>query len=104
MKTVIRKLPISIAAIVFLAPFYIAFVYSFKTRAEVAAASLSFPKKLYLENFRRIYTENPAFKSGLINSTITTIPIVITLTVICSMASYSIARNNKKFYNMIITL
>ena len=47
-NSILKKLPIIIAALIWIAPFYIALVYSFKTKQEIAETLFSFPKRLYL--------------------------------------------------------
>jgi raffinose/stachyose/melibiose transport system permease protein len=38
-------------AAVFFAPFYISFIYSVKTRDEIAFTGLAFPRTIHFENF-----------------------------------------------------
>lgn len=88
-----------ILALIFLSPFYIAFTYASKTKQEIAFTGLSFPKTIHFENFTRAI-EMSGFYKALYNSVVTTIPTVIILTVICSMAAYIIARKNSRIYNI----
>lgn len=87
----------------FVAPFYIAVIYSVKSKQEIIYSRLSFPKTIHWENFTR-GMEVSNFIPSLKNSVITTVACVVILTVICSMAAYMIARKNTKTYNFIYYL
>jgi raffinose/stachyose/melibiose transport system permease protein len=97
----LKKVGIGLVALLFFAPFYISLLYSSKTPQEVAMGKLAFPTRLYLDNFVKVITENPAFLTGLTNTVLVTIPVVIILTLFCSMASYVLARNTRGFYNFL---
>lgn len=89
----------------FASPLYISFVFSLKTPQETAVSSpLSLPGSLYLDNFINVITRNTAFQTGIVNSVITTVPIVVMLTFFCSMSAYVLARNHSKIYNFIYYL
>ena len=100
--TYIKYLVIMIVAIIFASPLYISFIFSMKTQSDMGTRSpLALPESLYLGNYIDVITRNKAFQIGLVNSVLTTIPIVILLTVLCSMAAYVLARNNKKVHSFI---
>jgi raffinose/stachyose/melibiose transport system permease protein len=94
----IAKVMVLIAAAAFTFPFYISFVYAFKSNQEIAFIGIAFPKQFHWENFSKAI-EMSNFFSALKNSLLTTIPTVLILTLVCSMATYVIARNNNLFYN-----
>jgi len=83
---------------IIVAPFYIALVYSVKSKQEIAFNRLKFPTMIHWDNFSR-GIEMSNFWVATKNSVISTIFGVIIITVICSMASYIIARKNTRFYN-----
>lgn len=84
-------------------PFYIAIIYSVKSKPEMVANRLAFPKVIHWDNFiRAIETSN--FGLALKNSLVTTVVSVVIITLICTMASYIIARKNNWFYNGIYYL
>ena len=87
-----------------LIPFYISFLYSIKFKNEVTVDRLALPKNPTLENYWRVITENEQFLVGFKNSLLTTIPTVILLMIICSMASWILARNSTRFYEGMYTL
>lgn len=101
-KTVTFTLKVILAAI-FLVPFYITFCYAVKTKQEIAFTGLAFPVKIHFSNFVEAVRMSSFFIT-LKNSVFTTIPAVLILTVVCTMAAYIIARRNTKFYNLLYYL
>ncbi len=98
--SVIVKLAMTLLVI---SPFYIALIYSVKSKQEMVTDRLAFPKTIHWDNFTRaIETSN--FGMALKNSLVTTVLAVIFITLICTMASYIIARKNNRFYNLIYYL
>jgi len=101
----LKKIPISLMALIWIAPFYIAVVYSLKTKAEITKTLFALPTRLYLGNFVQVVTENPAFMSGLKNSVIASIVTVAALTVIGPMCAYVLARrSDNRWYGLLYTL
>ena len=87
--------------IICISPMYVAIIYSLKSKQELAVNRFALPEVLYWENFSQGIVQSNFFHA-LKNSFITTSLATIILTVICSMASYIIARkNNSKFYNAV---
>ena len=83
-----------------ISPFYIAIIYSVKSKPEMVTNRLAFPKTIHWDNFTRaIETSN--FGLAMKNSLITTVVAVFVITLICTMAAYIIARKNNRFYNTI---
>jgi raffinose/stachyose/melibiose transport system permease protein len=106
-----KKFPeiLKIAAILavticFVFPFYISLVYSMKTPSDFGRNSLSLPTKLYFGNYVNVIRRNDAFLIGMLNSVLTTVPIVLMLTVFCAMAAYVLARRAGKSVNAIYYL
>jgi raffinose/stachyose/melibiose transport system permease protein len=98
--SVIVKLAMTLLVI---SPFYIALIYSVKSKQEMVTNRLAFPKTIHWDNFTRaIETSN--FGLALKNSLVTTVVAVVFITLICTMASYIIARKNNRFYNLIYYL
>lgn len=86
-----------------ISPFYIALIYSVKSKQEMVTDRLAFPKTIHWDNFTRaIETSN--FGLALRNSLVTTVLAVLFITLTCTMASYIIARKNNRFYNLIYYL
>ena len=81
-------------------PFYIAVIYSVKSKPEMVSNRLAFPKVIHWDNFTRaIETSN--FGLAMKNSLFTTVAAVLVITLICTMSAYIIARKNNRFYNAV---
>jgi len=87
-----------------LIPFYMSLVYSLKYKNEISLNHLALPQNPTLDNYIRVITENDQFLVGLKNSIICTIPTVLILMVICSMAAWVLARNKSRFYTVMYTI
>lgn len=92
---------IFMVAIMIIAPFYISVVYALRESGEIALNRLSWPDHPTLENFKLVITENEQFLIGFKNSVLTTVPAVIILTIVTSMASYVLARFQNRFYRIV---
>lgn len=94
-KKVFSSVMLIIVSLMWLAPIYIIFTNSFKSRDEMYANALALPKsfslKYYIDAMGRLDFLN-AFK----NSLILTVVSVVLLIVFCSMAAWMIARSNGK--------
>lgn len=89
-----------LASLVFLSPFYIMFVFAFKSRRDIMMTGLSFPKSFYLENFvNAIKTTN--LSRAFVNTTVSTAIMVCVTILASSMAAYIISRKNTKAYNVV---
>ena len=102
LRKMLLMLCVLVVAVVYLSPFYIAFVYSFKTKQEITFTKLALPTQLRFDNYRAVLQDDEFF-TALKNSVITTIPTVLLLLIVCPMAAYVLARNKKKGYNMVYT-
>lgn len=89
---------------VFLLPFYISLIYSIKLKNEVTISHLAWPKHPTIQNYITVITENQQFLSGYKNSILTTIPTVLILMVVTSMAAWVLARYNTRFYSTMYTI
>lgn len=88
------------AALLVVSPFYIAVVYSVKSKPEMVSDRLAFPRTIHWDNFTRaIETSN--FGLAIKNSLVTTVAAVFVITLVCTMAAYMIARKNNRFYNAV---
>jgi len=89
-------------------PFYIAVVYSLKSRQEISVSGLAFPHTLDLNNF--IAAVNETIISGMSfwrviqNTAIVTVVSTVILTALSSMAAYAIARRKGKVYTVFYSL
>lgn len=101
---VTKKLVCIALVIITLIPFYISVIYSIKYKNEITINHLAWPKNPTLDNYIRVITENDQFLIGLKNSVLTTIPTILLLMIVCSMASWVLARYNSRFYVFMYTL
>lgn len=101
---IIKIIVVVMILVVVLMPFYISFNYSFKEHTEITQNRLALPHNPTLQNYINVVTENEQFLIGYKNSILTTVPTVIILMVITSMAAYVLARFNSKFYRFLYTL
>lgn len=90
--------------LLFLVPFYLGFIYSIKYKNEVSINRLAWPDTPTIDNYIRVIRENSQFLIGYKNSILTTVPTVIILMVVTSMAAWVLARNRGKFYNAMYTI
>ncbi|MDO4867157.1 MAG: carbohydrate ABC transporter permease [Clostridia bacterium] len=81
--------------LVFLAPLYISFTTSLKSKPELAKNVLGLPRQLYWANYSEAMVRSNFLRS-LMNSCIVTFPSVALLVVMSSMGGYAIARFGKE--------
>ena len=101
---IIKKFVCIALVVITLIPFYISLIYSIKYKNEITINHLAWPKNPTIDNYIRVITENDQFLIGLKNSVLTTIPTIFLLMIICSMASWVLARYNSRFYVFMYTL
>lgn len=101
--SVLTKITAILLALLFLSPFYIGIIYSFKTKQEITMTGLALPESIHFLNYAAVL-EDGSFFQGMLNSIITTLPSVLILMLIAPMAAYVFARNNKKLYNFLYGL
>lgn len=99
--TTIKMIVILVIVALVISPFYISLVYALKDKTQISANRLAWPTHPSLNNFVRVVTENDQFLTGLKNSILTTIPTVLILMFVTSMAAYVLARNTEKFYRLV---
>ena len=95
----IRFVFIAAFLLFFFSPFYVQFIYAFKTRADVAVTGLSFPTKLTFINFKNAF-DGTSLLPAFFRTSIVTLFVVLILQTTGAMAAWVIARNQKsKLYN-----
>lgn len=95
---------VSLFLVLLLVPFYIALLYAIKPKTEINVNRLAWPSNPTFENFITVITKNQTFLNGYKNSLFSTIPTVLLLLFITSMAAYVLARNKGKFYELMYTI
>ena len=84
-----------------ISPFYIAIIYSVKSKPEMVTNRLAFLKTIHWDNSTRAIETSNCGLAMKNSSLITTVVAVFVITLICTMAAYIIARKNNRFYNTI---
>ncbi|MBD3108310.1 carbohydrate ABC transporter permease [Bacillus sp. AGMB 02131] len=89
-----------ILALIWLAPFYLMIVNSFKTKKEIFTDTLSFPAAFSLENYYDAF-ERLSFLQTLLNSVVITVVSVGIIIIFSSMAAYALSRNKSKISSIL---
>jgi raffinose/stachyose/melibiose transport system permease protein len=92
-----------IFAVVCLFPIYMAFLNSFKTKAELFANILSFPKELIFDNYIRSYEKMNYFRSFL-NTAIIAIIGVGGITILSALAGWALCRTKTRLSKLLFGL
>jgi raffinose/stachyose/melibiose transport system permease protein len=99
-----KKWPIEILGILlgllWLAPFYLMIVNSFKTKREIFTDTLRLPKGFNLDNYIEAF-KNLDFIKTFFNSLLITVVSVAIIIVFSSMAAYALSRNKSKISTFI---
>ena len=90
--------------IIVVLPFYVAVLYSFRAPDAITANRLAWPEHPTFQNYLRVIFENESFLTGYKNSIINTLPTVVLLMVITSMASWVLARHETRFYHFMYAI
>ncbi|MBN1174933.1 MAG: carbohydrate ABC transporter permease [Micromonosporaceae bacterium] len=101
----------SVAAVLFLIPFYLLVRNGLATDQEITAPGWRFlPEKLHWENISELFND-PAvpFARSMLNSVVVAVLHTLGTLLVCSLAGYGLARipyrhANKVFYGVLITL
>ena len=99
-----QKLLILLVMIIVVLPFYVAILYSFRAPDAITANRLAWPEHPTWQNYLRVIFENESFLTGYKNSIINTLPTVLLLMAITSLASWVLARYETPFYNFMYAL
>ena len=99
-----RVIMILLIMIIVVLPFYVAVLYSFRAPDAITANRLAWPEHPTFQNYLRVIFENESFLTGYKNSIINTLPTVVLLMVITSMASWVLARHETRFYNFMYAI
>ena len=89
-----------LVVLIFLFPFYIAIVQSFKTQLETAYNALALPGAFRLDNYYEA-VEKISFSTSLKNSLIVTVTGVLLIVLCSSMSGYAIARNEGGYFKVL---
>lgn len=97
-----------VIALLFLSPFYIVLVNSFKSRPEFTANPLALPQTLTWEYYGYAW-ERMQFPTALRNSVIVTTCSIVLIVIFCSMTAWKLVRENSRrssfiFYFFVATM
>lgn len=87
-------------ALIWLAPFYLMIVNSFKTKKEIFTDTLSLPAVFSLENYYEAF-ERLSFLQTFLNSIVITGLSVGIIIIFSSMAAYALSRNKSKISSIL---
>jgi raffinose/stachyose/melibiose transport system permease protein len=87
-------------ALIWLAPFYLMLVNSFKTKREIFSNTLRLPKSFNLDNYKEAF-ERLDFVQTFFNSLIITFFSVVIIILFSSMAAYALSRTKSKISTII---
>jgi raffinose/stachyose/melibiose transport system permease protein len=88
---------------IFLSPFYIIIINSFKTKKELFTSVLSLPKMFNFNNYKEAF-DRLDYLNTITNSLIITIGGVIVIAIFASMAGWMLERTKSKLSNAILLL
>jgi ABC-type sugar transport system, permease component len=89
--TILQRIFVYFIGMIFLAPFLISILLSFKTKQETTINVLSLPSKLHWENYMEAMKKANIIHS-MMNSFIITVGSVLLVLIVSAMAGYGIAR------------
>lgn len=102
-KTIIRLIFSALLALLFLSPFYIIIVNSFKTKRELFESVLSLPAKFNPDNYKQAFGQLD-FVNSIFHSLLITVVSVLLIVVFASMAAWMLERTKSKISNIIFMM
>lgn len=96
-------LALSLLAIFFLFPIYMALLNSFKTQGEMYSSVLGLPVKFHIENYVQAFSKANMLKSGW-NTIVVTVTGIVFIVLCSSLAGYKLSRTPGKLSNAIFLL
>jgi raffinose/stachyose/melibiose transport system permease protein len=101
--TLLSVISLTILALFFLFPIYMAILNSFKTQSEMYRSVLGMPTSLHVENYVQAFKKANMLKSGL-NTIIVTVTGISLIVFFSSLAGYKLSRTSGKLSNAIFLL
>lgn len=93
----------ALLAMLFLSPFYIIIINSFKTKKQLFESTLAFPKIFTMDNYKQAF-EQLDFVKSLSHSLFITVISIILIIIFSSMAAWMLERTKTKISNFIFLL
>ncbi|TVY02179.1 carbohydrate ABC transporter permease [Cohnella terricola] len=94
---------VSIAAVVFLFPLYVALLMALKSTKQTFESFYALPSSLNLTNFVQAW-QTSNYPSAFLNSVIVTVISVVLIVIVSGLSGYAIARGNKPLYTFFYIL
>lgn len=99
-QTVIKQLVCIFLGLTIITPFYMVLINSFKSKAEAARMSLSFPKEWFFNNYSEVIEKGNLIQ-GFINSLSYALVSTTIGVVACAMAAFIISRKATRLNNFL---
>lgn len=99
-KKIVSVILSILLGLLFLSPFYIVIINSFKSRQELYLNTLALPKTLLLSNYSKAFEQLNFFQT-IFNSLFITVCSVVVIIIFSSMAAWMLERTNSKLSNVI---
>lgn len=103
LKQVIIYLVLAVAFVIFVFPFFLMLVNSFKSNGEILQSPFSLPTSISFAHFKEII-EKMNFMSSFFNSLIITVFSTVLILLFSSMSAYYLVRNNNKFSKLFFSI
>ncbi|KYD08878.1 carbohydrate ABC transporter permease [Heyndrickxia sporothermodurans] len=92
-----------ILALLWLSPFYLMIINSFKTKREIFTDTLKLPEKFTFDNYIEAFNQLDFLKT-LFNSILISVVAVVIIVIFSSMAAYALSRRKSKISGLIFLL
>ncbi len=103
MKSLLLQIGGVILALIWLFPFYIMVINSFKTKKELFTSTLAFPQVFVFDNYVKAF-QALSFQVTLFNSLFITIVGVLVILIFASMAAYALQRTRTKMSGILFLI
>jgi len=102
-KKIILTIVGIVTGLIFLAPFWVIIINSFKTKRELFESTLAFPKEFIFDNYKKAF-ESLDFLKTLGTSLLITICSITIIVIFSSMAGWMLQRTKSKVSNIILMI
>lgn len=99
-QNIIKTIICLFLSLIVIAPFYMVFINSFKTKAEAARMSLALPTKWMFSNYTEVIEKGKLIQ-GFSNSLLYALVATFVGVMLCAMASFVLSRRESKVNNFI---
>ena len=100
LQALLKQLLCLFLSLIVLAPMYLVFINSFKTKSESARMNLSLPREWLFENYATVF-QKAKLLTGFYNSMIYALVSTTAGVLLCAMAAYVLSRKRTRLNNFI---